>query len=295
MNCWKLLQKHRKKVLFSIEFIFFFYFFQISLSLRDNFRSESAKSFDSKAVNLALLQNLQNAYNSPQNRGIAQSFRYMRNKPTIIAFKTPSLESFETTRKEVEIGKIWWFILSFNDEQIFIDFSEKTDKKENPADESSTAEEGKVVKAVNFPVGKPLEVWKLFFNGDMEIIPYFSDFHRWTFRSPINAHLPSATRSFSWNWNRSDALRFHLAVHYEPLLQSSTFVSPLRILVGVWDPNDHHEPSKGWLFLDQPGSAIVRVVRQLAVTAGNRTGRARRCYGTIPWYGKLSFVHSYRS
>lgn len=72
--------------------------------MRDNFRSESAKSFDSKAVNLALLQNLQNAYNSPQNRGIAQSFRYMRNKPTIIAFKTPSLESFETTRKDMDIG-----------------------------------------------------------------------------------------------------------------------------------------------------------------------------------------------
>ena len=49
-------------------------------------------------MNHAHLQNLGKAYNSPQNKGIAQSFRYMRNKPTIIAFKTPSLEAFESTK-----------------------------------------------------------------------------------------------------------------------------------------------------------------------------------------------------
>jgi len=35
------------------------------------------------------------AYLSPQNKSLAQSFRYMRTKPTIIAFKTPSMEERE--------------------------------------------------------------------------------------------------------------------------------------------------------------------------------------------------------
>ena len=43
----------------------------------------------------ARLQSLGLAYLSPQNKSLAQSFRYMRNKPTIIAFKTPSLENCE--------------------------------------------------------------------------------------------------------------------------------------------------------------------------------------------------------
>lgn len=66
--------------------------------MRDNSRSESEKSFDNKSMHTALMKNLRKAYHSPQNKGIAQSFRYMRNKPTIIAFKTPSLESFEASK-----------------------------------------------------------------------------------------------------------------------------------------------------------------------------------------------------
>ena len=43
---------------------------------------------------------------SPQNKSLAQSFRYMRNKPTIIAFKTPSLESYEASESNFDsIGK----------------------------------------------------------------------------------------------------------------------------------------------------------------------------------------------
>lgn len=56
-------------------------------------RSESEKSFDECQMRRARLQSLGLAYLSPQNKSLAQSFRYMRNKPTIIAFKTPSLES----------------------------------------------------------------------------------------------------------------------------------------------------------------------------------------------------------
>jgi NADPH oxidase 5 len=72
--------------------------------LHDNIRSESETSFDHKKMNEAHLKNLGKAYNSPQNKGIAQSFRYMRNKPTIIAFKTPSLEAFESNKNNETKG-----------------------------------------------------------------------------------------------------------------------------------------------------------------------------------------------
>lgn len=58
-------------------------------------RSESEKSFDECQMKRARLQSLGLAYLSPQNKSLAQSFRYMRHKPTIIAFKTPSLENYE--------------------------------------------------------------------------------------------------------------------------------------------------------------------------------------------------------
>jgi NADPH oxidase 5 len=74
----------------------------IFTSLRENPRSESEKSFDDKSVSLAHKKNLDKAYNSPQNKGIAQSFRYMRNKPTIIAFKTPSLETYEASKDNAD-------------------------------------------------------------------------------------------------------------------------------------------------------------------------------------------------
>lgn len=75
--------------------------------MRETLRSESEQVFDNKtmqmAKNLTHMNNLRRAYESPQNKGIAQSFRYMRNKPTIIAFKTPSLESFEASKNNLDI------------------------------------------------------------------------------------------------------------------------------------------------------------------------------------------------
>lgn len=59
-------------------------------------RSESERSFDDARIRRARLQNLGSAYLSPQNKSLAQSFRYMRNKPTIIAFKTPTMEENES-------------------------------------------------------------------------------------------------------------------------------------------------------------------------------------------------------
>jgi hypothetical protein len=49
-------------------------------------------------------RSLEKAYNSPQNKTILQSFRYMRNKPTIIAFKTPSLEAYEKSKVNTRQG-----------------------------------------------------------------------------------------------------------------------------------------------------------------------------------------------
>jgi len=55
-------------------------------------RSESERNFDECQMKCARFKSLGLAYLSPQNKSLAQSFRYMRTKPTIIAFKTPSFE-----------------------------------------------------------------------------------------------------------------------------------------------------------------------------------------------------------
>lgn len=69
-------------------------------------RSESEKSFDECQIRRARLKSLGLAYLSPQNKSLAQSFRYMRNKPTIIAFKTPSLENCEQKNSSSSLGSI---------------------------------------------------------------------------------------------------------------------------------------------------------------------------------------------
>ncbi|XP_014613569.1 PREDICTED: NADPH oxidase 5 [Polistes canadensis] len=68
---------------------------QRSIALRDYGRSESEKSFDECQIRRACTKLLGRAYLSPQNKSLAESVRYMRTKPTIIAFETPSLENFE--------------------------------------------------------------------------------------------------------------------------------------------------------------------------------------------------------
>ncbi|XP_071440439.1 NADPH oxidase 5 [Hetaerina americana] len=63
------------------------------MALREYMRSESERSFDEVQVRRARMQSLGLAYLSPQNKCVAQSFRYMRHKPTIIAFKTPTQDN----------------------------------------------------------------------------------------------------------------------------------------------------------------------------------------------------------
>ncbi|XP_003425313.2 NADPH oxidase 5 [Nasonia vitripennis] len=141
---------------------------QRMMVLRDYTRSESEKSFDECSIRRARLKSLGLAYLSPQNKSLAQSFRYMRTKPTIIAFKTPSLENCEY---EVPASAA----------------SKTTTDADEPKPETQTipaaaAEEGRVgtlygaqrrrqscfrgVKSetfcyspVNYPVGKPLEIY----------------------------------------------------------------------------------------------------------------------------------------
>lgn len=73
------------------------------MALRDYMRSESENSFDQCEMRRAHLKALGMAYKSPQNKSLAHSFRYMRTKPTIIAFKTPSMENCERRRSNESI------------------------------------------------------------------------------------------------------------------------------------------------------------------------------------------------
>lgn len=110
----------------------------------------------------ARLQSLGLAYLSPQNKSLAQSFRYMRNKPTIIAFKTPSLENYEAQLNELAAkSKSVCCRVDF----LFFNYCLAAGSPERQA------EEGRIVPGaaaggakftlspINYPVaGKPLEV-----------------------------------------------------------------------------------------------------------------------------------------
>lgn len=90
------------------------------MALREYNRSESERSFDETQMKKARMKSLGLAYLSPQNRSLAQSFRYMRNKPTIIAFKTPSLENCEQRPSQNSMGVfyLWLFFLLFHTQKL---------------------------------------------------------------------------------------------------------------------------------------------------------------------------------
>ncbi|KAG5871550.1 hypothetical protein JTB14_011317 [Gonioctena quinquepunctata] len=122
------------------------------LVLREYMRSESEKSFNECQIRRARLQSLGLAYLSPQNKSLAQSFRYMRNKPTIIAFKTPSLENCDQRDSSSSLGSVGHQISSLS-------FTFSPERQ---------AEEGRILpftpavlplQPMNYPVGKPLEIY----------------------------------------------------------------------------------------------------------------------------------------
>ncbi|XP_017779285.1 PREDICTED: NADPH oxidase 5 [Nicrophorus vespilloides] len=132
------------------------------LVLREYMRSESEKSFDECQIRRARLQSLGLAYLSPQNKSLAQSFRYMRNKPTIIAFKTPSLENCEQRDSSSSLGSVGRQISSLS----FSSTPERTAEEGLVgAQIQELSPPGKVsAKPMNYPVGKPLEIKKRYTN-----------------------------------------------------------------------------------------------------------------------------------
>ena len=83
-------------------------------------------------------ENLRFRFQNPQNKSVAKSFRYMRRKPTIIAFKTPSSDSLDVV-EEARTPKS----------------ESRETKMEEGRFEAVAMTEG---DAVQYPVGKPLEV-----------------------------------------------------------------------------------------------------------------------------------------
>ncbi|XP_018347473.1 PREDICTED: NADPH oxidase 5 [Trachymyrmex septentrionalis] len=137
-------------------------------ALRDYMRSESERNFDECQMKCARFKSLGLAYLSPQNKSLAQSFRYMRTKPTIIAFKTPS---FETGDYEIDV-------LSSVASNTNAERNERTPI--TPVTMQIAAEEGKLRQrfnevdssdsldlksdssfqpSINYPVGKSLEIF----------------------------------------------------------------------------------------------------------------------------------------
>ncbi|CAD6241356.1 GSCOCT00002682001.3-RA-CDS [Cotesia congregata] len=150
------------------------------IALRDYMRSESERNFDEIKIRRARLKSLGLAYLSPQNKSLAQSFRYMRTKPTIIAFKTPSMENCEHDNLS-DSGNVSNSIQTFI--YVYICSADKDKRKASitmTLASSAAAEEGrmqsKIVEfsqknngidtknlsehhAINYLVGKPLEIF----------------------------------------------------------------------------------------------------------------------------------------
>ncbi|KAI8423439.1 hypothetical protein MSG28_012572 [Choristoneura fumiferana] len=122
------------------------------LALQDYPRSESERSFDAGSMASARRAALGLAYRSPQNRALAHSFRYMRTKPTIIAFKTPSMESCERRRSNESIITVARRRLSKS-------LSPDKDVECPPAITVQSPSDASADSFANYPVGKPLEIY----------------------------------------------------------------------------------------------------------------------------------------
>ncbi|XP_049548260.1 NADPH oxidase 5-like [Anopheles darlingi] len=131
--------------------------------LREYMRSESERSFDEVQIRKARLQSLGLAYLSPQNKSLAQSFRYMRNKPTIIAFKTPSLENCEPRDSTNSIVVSPGVFTQKDAEEGRTDAAVSGASSAIVATVGTTGTSGATVsgtqRPVNYPVGKPLEIY----------------------------------------------------------------------------------------------------------------------------------------
>ncbi|XP_018056077.1 PREDICTED: NADPH oxidase 5 [Atta colombica] len=137
-------------------------------ALRDYMRSESERNFDECQMKCARFKSLGLAYLSPQNKSLAQSFRYMRTKPTIIAFKTPSFEM-----GDYEIDVLSSVVSNTNTEgnertpitPITMQIVTEEGKLRQGFSEAVTSSDSLDLKSdssfqpINYPVGKPLEIF----------------------------------------------------------------------------------------------------------------------------------------
>ncbi|XP_054001434.1 NADPH oxidase 5 isoform X1 [Hylaeus anthracinus] len=141
------------------------------LALRDYMRSESERNFDEYQMRSARLKSLEKAYSSPQHKKLAENFRYLRTKPTLIAFKTPSLENWDCeakTRRETVSRTSVNDRRSMSPSVVAIQITEEGDKTRSKLEETSKEnrnDNGLDVLSrppINYAVGKPL---KIFLNG----------------------------------------------------------------------------------------------------------------------------------
>ncbi|CAB3225688.1 unnamed protein product, partial [Arctia plantaginis] len=91
------------------------------------------------------------ARGAPHNKSLAHSFRYMRTKPTIIAFKTPSVEDRRSSNDS---------ILTLARRRLSKSLSPDRDVESQPnADASDNNGSITTDDVENYPIGKPLEIY----------------------------------------------------------------------------------------------------------------------------------------
>ncbi|XP_026735659.1 NADPH oxidase 5 isoform X2 [Trichoplusia ni] len=119
------------------------------MALRDFMRSESESKLDEDSLRSAR-KSFGLASRIPHNKSLVHSFRYMRTKPTIIAFKTPS---FDERRRSNDS------ILTLARRRLSKSLSPDRDVESQP--EKIDENDGSVVtdEFENYPVGKPLEIY----------------------------------------------------------------------------------------------------------------------------------------
>ncbi|KAJ8708862.1 hypothetical protein PYW08_010244 [Mythimna loreyi] len=122
------------------------------MALRDFMRSESESKLDESSMRSAR-KSFGLASKIPQNKSLVHSFRYMRTKPTIIAFKTPS---FEERRRSNDS------ILTIARRRLSKSLSPDRDVESQPDKIVEVDNDGSVVTddfETNYPIGKPLEIY----------------------------------------------------------------------------------------------------------------------------------------
>lgn len=117
--------------------------------------------------------------------------------------------------------------------------------------------------------------------------PMRLDLHWRSIWRSVQPHLPRPARRPNRHRDRCYAFRLDPPVDHAPLLEGTPFVSTMRLRVVQRDPADDHESAQSGLLLDQSWSAVVRMVRQSALAAGDRAGRTGRGNGTVPGHAHV--------